>query len=61
MPSGKSFTISCAVVRRWMSTLAGLSNWFGTQLPAMLAATSFALSIAPFVPTSLGVSTSSAP
>ena len=33
--SAKSRRISCAVVRRWTSTLAGLSNCCGIQLPGV--------------------------
>ena len=34
-PSGKSARISCAVVRTWMSMLAGFSNCCGIQLPGV--------------------------
>ena len=56
-----SFQISSAVVRRWISGLAGFSNCCGMTAPGVAATSSLALAIAPFMPSAAGVSTSSAP
>lgn len=55
-----SFQISSAVVRRWTSTLAGLSNWRTWTAPVS-AAISSAFSTAPFMPFGASVRISSAP
>ncbi len=56
-----SFQISSAVVLRWISGLAGFSNCWGMTAPGMVAASSSALAMAPFMPFGPSVSTSSAP
>ena len=56
-----SSQISRPVVRSWTSGLAGLSNCCGTQLLGVAAANSWALAIAPFMPSLAGVSTRFAP
>ena len=60
-PLGKSAAISCAVVRAWMSILAGLSNCCGIHAPGVSATISIAFAIAPFMPFSRGVRTKVAP
>jgi hypothetical protein len=52
---------SSAVVRRWISGLAGFSNCCGIKASGSDATISSALRIAPFMPSDAGVSTSSAP
>ena len=56
-----SFQISSAVVRRWMSGLAGFSNCCGMNAPGVASMISCALAIAPFMPWAAGVRTNSAP
>ena len=56
-----SFQISSAVVDLWMAGLAGLSNCAGLTAPGVRSISSAAMAIAPFIPFSAGVSTSSAP
>ena len=56
-----SSQISLPVVRSWISGLAGLSNCCGIQLLGVEAASSWALAIAPFMPSLAGVSTRFAP
>ncbi len=56
-----SFQISSAVVVRWMAGLARLSNCDGMTAPGVRSSRSWAMAIAPFMPFSAGVSTSSAP
>ena len=56
-----SYQISSAVVRRWIAGLAGLPNWFGITAPGVSASSSSARAIAPRMPFSRGVSTTSAP
>ena len=60
-PPSVSFQISSAVVRRWMSGLAGFSNCWGMIASGDEATISCALAMAPFMPWAAGVSTSSAP
>ena len=61
MPSGKSRRISAAVASRWISGLAGFSNCCGIHAPSIWETSSSARAIAPFIPPSRGVSSSSAP
>ena len=61
MPLGKSAAISSAVVRAWTSTLAGFSNCCGIHAPGVVATSSAARAIAPFMPFSRGVSSKVAP
>ena len=56
-----SFQISSAVVRRWISGLAGFSNCCGITAPGVESTISCALAIAAFMPCGPGVSTNSAP
>ena len=56
-----SAQISSAVETRWMAGLAGLSNWAGETAPGVFSSSSCAVAMAPFIPLSAGVSTSSAP
>ncbi len=44
-----------------MAGLAGLSNWAGMTAPGVRSLSSMAMAMAPFIPFSAGVSTSSAP
>ena len=53
--------ISSAVVRRWISGLAGFLNCCGTIASGVSRASSSARAMAPFMPCAAGVSTSSAP
>ncbi len=54
-PPAVSFQISSAVVRRWISGLAGFSNCCGMTAPGVAATISLALAIAPFMPCAAGV------
>src|SRR5882724_3673319 len=45
-----SFQISSAVVLRWIAGLAGLANCWRMRLPGILAASSSAFAMAPFMP-----------
>ncbi len=56
-----SFQISSAVVRRWISGLAGFENWPGMTEFGIVASNSSALAMAPPMPFSRGVRCSSAP
>ena len=56
-----SFQISSAVVRRWMAGLAAFSNCWGMIAPGVVAFSSSALAMAPFMPLAASVSTNSAP
>jgi hypothetical protein len=56
-----SFQISSAVVRRWMAGLDGLENCWRMTLFGILAASSSALAIAPFMPFAPSVRTRRAP
>ena len=49
-----SFQISSAVVRRWISGLAGFSNCCGMTAPGISPVSSSALAIAPFMPFGAG-------
>ena len=60
-PPSVSFQISSAVVRRWISGLAGFSNCCGMTAPGVESTISFALAIAPFMPCAAGVRINSAP
>ena len=51
----------CAVVRRWISRLAGFSNCCGIQLFDVCSTSSWARAIAPFMPFSFGVRSKLAP
>ncbi len=53
--------ISSAVVRRWISAFAGLSNWRASTAPGVSAAMRSAVSTASVMPLYGSVSTSSAP
>ena len=56
-----SFQISSAVVRRWISGLAGFWNCCGMNASGSSRTISSALAIAPRIPLAAGVSSSSAP
>ena len=56
-----SLQISSAVVCTCTAGLAGLVNWPGITAPGVAATISSALAMAPFMPFSAGVNTSSAP
>ena len=56
-----SFQISSAVETWWMAGLAGLSNWAGLTAAGGAVQQLLAMAMAPFMPFSAGVSTSSAP
>ena len=60
-PSGKSRRISCAVVVRWISRFAGFSNCCGIHAFGTARTISCARAMAPLIPFSFGVSSSSAP
>ena len=56
-----SFQISSAVVRRWISGLAGFLNCWGMKALGVVRTNSSALATAPFMPSAPGVNTSLAP
>ena len=56
-----SFQISSAVVRRWISGLAGLRNCCGMKASGSALTISSALAMAPRMPCAAGVNSSSAP
>ena len=60
LPS-QSFQISSAVVRRWISGLAGFLNCCGMMAFGISFSSSSARAIAPDMPRAAGVSSSSAP
>ena len=60
LPS-QSRQISSAVVRRWISGLAGLENWLGTQQSPRSRQMRRASSTASFMPPIVSTSTTSAP